>query len=1048
MELAMRLRLFPRPIAAPPSPDPSRQSADADDLRHARSIRRVAVLSLTLAVLVAGLSGFVLLLDQTRDSLHAWLQQKLHVRGLLLAEALEDARVANAEIATEPVLAEFAARRVADAGTSDGSRAGAVLPVRLAALGLSGIRLESVAGKALATQGEIAHPELDVALDERGDHRLVWHDGLILRSRVELRGGSGELHGRLILDRPLPNLGGQLTTDAAFGTTGDVRLCAPDAGTGLHCFPSERDRTVRRVPASDGWLAMRLAFAGGSGVSTNGVRDGERIVAAYAPVASGRLGLVVEQHADEVYAPIRDRVLWMAPVLALLVFAGVSLLRRRVRPLLDALARSGRESRAARDQLAAVMGSTSDGLIVTGPEGDLQFANAAAEQIFGYPRGGLAGLNIKALMPPEHRGGHDAYMKRFIERQGVASRLVGRGGIELTGQRLDGTRFTIEVAIDAVRSSDELTFVAVVRDVTARRRIEESLRLEKERLRVTLHAIGDAVVATDGDGMVTYLNPVAERLLGVASADMIGQPHEEVIRTADAETRRMCRSPVATALATNETVQVGGECTLLRPDGSFLAIEGSAAPIPGAEDRPAGVVLVFQDVTEARALVRRMAYDASHDELTGLVNRRAFEEQVRTALADEAGGTHAVLYIDLDQFKVVNDTCGHGAGDQLLRRIADELRSGVRTNDTLARLGGDEFAVLLRQCPLDAATRVADTLRRTVEAFRFVWGDRAFPIGASIGVVACGHAQTLADVLSAADSACYIAKEKGRNRVHVHRPDDADVVQRTGEMQWASRLGSALDEGRFTLYGQRIVPVHGDRAGGHLEVLVRLREDDGRIIPPMAFLPAAERYGLMPSIDRWVVEHALGALASADRAADIHLSINLSGHTLSDEGFAEFVEAAFARHGVRYDQVCFEITETAAIANIVHAERFIRWFREQGGRFSLDDFGSGLSSFAYLKRLPVDFLKIDGAFVRNLVEDSADEAMVSAVNHVGHVMGLKTVAEFVESDDILQRLAVLGVDFAQGYGIHRPEPLLDALSRGAAGARVTEPSVGRPRVLA
>ena len=1033
----MRLRPFSTPVAPPSPADPPRQASDAADLRHARSIGRVGVLSLALGVLVAGLCGFVLLLDQTRDSLHAWLQQKLHVRTLLLAEALDGARAANAGIATEPVLADFAAARTRAGWTAAGD-ANAVLPVRLEALGLRGIRLESVAGQVLATQGEIAVPALDVPLDERGDHRLLWRDGLVLRSRVELRRPTGEVEGRLVLDRPLPHLGGQVTTNGAFGSTGDVRLCARGADARLFCFPSERDPQVRAVAGADGWEPMRHALAGASGVDAGVERDGERIVAAFAPVASGRLGLVVEQHADEVYAPIRERIVWMLPVLAGLVLAGGALLDRRVRPLLGLLARSGRESRAARDQLQAVMGSTSDGLIVTNAEGDLRFANPAAEQIFGYPRGGLAGLNIKALMPPEYRVGHDGFMKRFVDRQCASPRLVGRGGIELPGQRRDGSRFTLEIAIDAVQSAEELTFVAVVRDITARRAMEESLRLEKERLRVTLHAIGDAVVATDADGLVTYLNPVAERLLGVASADMLGQPHEDVVRTADAETRRMSRSPVATALAGNATVQVGGECTLLRPDGTFLAIEGSAAPIPGANDRPAGVVLVFQDVTEARALVRRMAYDASHDELTGLVNRRAFEEQVRAALAEGADTAHAVLYIDLDQFKVVNDTCGHGAGDQLLRRIAGELRGRVRAHDTLARLGGDEFAVLLRECPLDAAIRIADALRRTVETFRFAWGDRAFAVGASIGVVACTGGQSLADVLSAADSACYIAKEKGRNRVHVHRPDDADVVQRTGEMQWASRLASALEQGRFALYGQRIVPVRGDGDGDvdHLEVLLRLREDDGRIVPPMAFLPAAERYGLMPGIDRWVVEHALASLARAGASPATRLSINLSGHTLSDEGFAGFVEAAFARHGVGYERVCFEITETAAIASLAHAERFIRWFREQGGRFSLDDFGSGLSSFAYLKRLPVDFLKIDGAFVRSLLDDSADEAMVSAVNHVGHVMGLKTVAEFVESEDILRRLQALGVDFAQGYGIHRPEPLADALANGNDAAEL------------
>jgi diguanylate cyclase (GGDEF)-like protein len=442
---------------------------------------------------------------------------------------------------------------------------------------------------------------------------------------------------------------------------------------------------------------------------------------------------------------------------------------------------------------------------------------------------------------------------------------------------------------------------------------------------------------------------------------------------------------------------------------------------------------VFRNITEARAMARKMDYLATHDPLTGLVNRREFERRLQRAIDDSAGGRteHALCYLDLDQFKIVNDTCGHVAGDELLRSLAVILKGRMRQTDTLARLGGDEFGVLLERCESADALRITGELRALVQDFRFAWDDKTFALGVSIGVVSIdGHAGDVATALSAADTACYMAKDAGRNRVHHFKPNDIELAQRQGEMQWIARIQRALDEQRLELACQRIVPVATDSDGRtHLEVLVRMRDEQGGVVPPGAFLPAAERYNLMPTVDRWIVGATLDALAGQPQALEQmeFCSINLSGNSVGEEDFLDFITARLASSGVPPEKICFEITETAAVANLTHAVAFISALREQGCRFALDDFGSGMSSFAYLKTLPVDFLKIDGNFVRDMTEDPIDRAMVSAINQVGHVMGIRTIAEFVENSGILGALRGIGVDYAQGMGIASPEPLRELL---------------------
>ena len=440
-----------------------------------------------------------------------------------------------------------------------------------------------------------------------------------------------------------------------------------------------------------------------------------------------------------------------------------------------------------------------------------------------------------------------------------------------------------------------------------------------------------------------------------------------------------------------------------------------------------------EKIAEATA---RLSYQAAHDTLTCLPNRREFELRVERALAGarEQHQTHTLCYLDLDQFKVVNDTSGHVAGDELLRQLAVLLQAKLRDRDTLARLGGDEFGVLLENCNLEQAQPIAEVLRQMVKEFRFVWHDKPFSIGVSIGLVAItADSESLSALFSCADAACYAAKDRGRNRVHVYVEEDIELARRHGEMEWVGRITRAMEENRLRLYVQPIMPLFpSEGADVHYEMLLRMLDDDGQLILPMAFIPAAERYNLMTSIDRWVVSAAFSIFHELFSAVtgDVKTicTVNLSGHTLCDEHFLDFVERQFILNQVPYASICFEITETAAITNLTEAIEFIRALKTKGCKFSLDDFGSGLSSFTYLKNLPVDYLKIDGAFVKDMETDPMDRAMVESINHIGHVMGLKTIAEFVESEQIMAHLKAIKVDYVQGDWIKSPQPLSSLLT--------------------
>jgi diguanylate cyclase (GGDEF)-like protein/PAS domain S-box-containing protein len=571
--------------------------------------------------------------------------------------------------------------------------------------------------------------------------------------------------------------------------------------------------------------------------------------------------------------------------------------------------------------------------------------------------------------------------------------------------------------------------------VKQRSTFERALKIEKEQAQVTLASLGEAVISTNADGRLEYMNPMAERLTGCTTAEARESSSSLPFSIVDGVTGETNDRLVDQSLRKGVTLD---HQILVRRDSSEVAVSITGAPLH-SDGKAAGAVLVLRDVTIEREFVARLSWQASHDALTGLANRREFEARLEKALdrLSREPGAHSLMFLDLDQFKVVNDTCGHAAGDQLLKQMSDLLQENLRTqnlrtqnlqtHDLLARLGGDEFGVLLEDCDANSAAAVAEHLRLAVQELRFVWNGCVFNISVSIGLVHVAEAGTIEETLRAADMACYMAKEKGRNRVQTYYPSDSELVQRVEEMTWVQRIRNGLDEQRFCLFAQEIRALNKDEPHhSHIELLLRLRDEDGKLIQPGSFMPAAERYGLMPLIDRWVVRNAFALIASRLSASEparlSSCAINLSGATFGDNDFVDYVRRQFEIHQVPPGMICFEITETSAITNLPSAKQFIQALKRLGCRFSLDDFGTGMSSFSYLKHLPVDIIKIDGSFVTGMLNSKIDRAMIEMIVHIARVMGKSTVAEFVESNEILEALREIGVDYAQGYAIGKPSP--------------------------
>ncbi len=663
--------------------------------------------------------------------------------------------------------------------------------------------------------------------------------------------------------------------------------------------------------------------------------------------------------------------------------------------------------------LGFVVENANEGVFILDEHRNIVFVNETACRISGYSRAELLSMHVHDLDPGATLSTPAVVRKRAYDGE--------RTVFETMHRTKSGKMIPVEVSLVSGIFEGRILHSSFVRDITRRKALREG----EQRFRVIADTSPVALLLCENNGgRIQYANKQAAHLLHLSIPSMLNHSFLEVLQAGGAGSEILAKLDAGEEMQNRELqLRYGEGAVWVALSTSNLVLDGERVQCNA-----------LMDVTEAHELSNQLSYQATYDDLTGLVNRREFEDRLQEVieLAQERRSENVLCYLDLDQFKVINDTCGHMAGDELLRQLAQELYRCVRRDDTLARLGGDEFAILLENCSLENAERAANNVRQAVQNFRFMWNENMFTIGVSIGLTLISQdGESISEVLRRADAACYAAKEAGRNRLHVFRMDDKELAQRHQEMSWVSRVNAALEDNRLELWHQEIAEIsreespQGSTAEDHFEVLLRMRDTDGTLIMPGTFLPAVERYTLAAKIDRWVLKAVFRWLAenplSRDRIGIC--AVNLSGQTLGDLSFHNEVIALLESSHVRADRICFEITETSAIANLSNATLFMQRLKQHGCTFALDDFGSGLSSFAYLKSLPVDFVKIDGLFVKDILSDPVDRAMVKAIIEMAHAMGKLAIAEFVENDAILQELIDLGVDYVQGYGIGRPAPL-------------------------
>ena len=662
-------------------------------------------------------------------------------------------------------------------------------------------------------------------------------------------------------------------------------------------------------------------------------------------------------------------------------------------------------------------------------------ANLPAAGLIGLEPEQLIGRDVVDLVKPAYR---------VLFRQTITKRLSGGDAprrLEIQLINGDESGLWVEAQSSRVEFQGQMAILTVARDVSHRKSLEVSLSRSKRQAQYTLESIAEGVITTDNDGRIDYMNRAAEALIGTNRDAAASHRVGELFTLVDDADRRSLGDPVERCLAIRRRVNMGRRAVLVTPDGEHEhSVEVTASPVRGPGSSIVGTVVVIHDVSELRGLTRQMSYQATHDPLTGLINRREFERRLDEALdtAQVEEVVHMLFYMDLDRFKAVNDSCGHIAGDNMLREAAALIKDQVRDSDFVGRLGGDEFGALLIGCPIDKARQIAQDVCNAIAEYRFVWTDKIFDIGISIGLVEIGRTSgSLQDLMSAADSACYVAKQQGRGQVHVYSARDEALARERGDVQWLRALQTALHEDSFELAVQPILSLHSSAdSGPAVEVLIRLPDERGRSGTSAEFLKPAERYQLMPQIDRWVINAALVAIANAEIKLPRHRSVavNVSGQTLGDEAFLSFVVDAFDRTGVVPTAVCFEVTEQAILSNVQHAQRFIEVLHGIGCEFSLDDFGSGLGSFSSLKQLPIDYLKIDGTYTRNLKSDRVNQEMVCAMIKLARTMEFRVVAEQVEQQQDFDWLRDIGVDFVQGNVVDAPT----TLGRAATGTRRTD----------
>jgi len=714
-------------------------------------------------------------------------------------------------------------------------------------------------------------------------------------------------------------------------------------------------------------------------------------------------------------------------ILAAVLAVAVMVQRRTLRRLVDEAETehqtAGRRAAAGADVAHAMLAALREPALLHGER--IEAVNEAFLGVVGIPADQMLGRSLSDLVATDYQE---------LMALAVTRALAGEPGPALTEIELSDSHGQIT----------RLELTGTVLDSGGRRVVlftaEEMLPHDEPapqallpgRAQLALESLGEGLMTTDAHGRVDYLNRSAETLTGIRREEALGQLFSALLGFVDEHDRHPLADPVQQCLTTGNRATLGRRALMIaRATGNELGIEASASPIRGQEGEVAGVAVILHDVSELRGLTQQMTYQASHDALTGLINRREFERRLGEALEVARTGrqSHVMCYLDLDRFKAVNDTSGHLAGDNMLREVAALIREAVRDSDTVARLGGDEFGVLLVGCPLDKARQIADDIWRAIAEYRFVWKDRIFSVGVSLGLVELtGESNSFEEIMNAADSACYVAKRQSGSHVHVYSSHDEVLARSRGEIHWLQRLQAALRDGFFELYMQPIEPARAGTLGGPaMEVFVRLH-DDGQPVAPAEFFPAAERYRLMSLIDRWVLGAALAALtAGAIRIpAGRSLSINVSSQTLADPSFLEFVVEELDRTGVAPQQICFEVAEASVIGNIEQARRFIDVLHGMGCRFALDDFGTDLGGFANLKQLPMDYLKLDGSFMRDLARDSVNQAMVTAVIGMARTLKFRLIAEQVEDLTALEAARAMGIDFVQGHAIGRPRPLAPA----------------------
>jgi diguanylate cyclase (GGDEF)-like protein/PAS domain S-box-containing protein len=665
--------------------------------------------------------------------------------------------------------------------------------------------------------------------------------------------------------------------------------------------------------------------------------------------------------------------------------------------------------------------------------------NSGAERNKGYTSPEILGRHFSCFFLPEDVA---AGLPNHILAEAEASGHFAGEGWRV---RKDGSRFWASVVINTMHDGFGrlIGYAKVTRDLTERKRHEETLLTseaalgaERERLQVTLDSIADGVVCTDEAGKITLMNPAAVSMTGWIQEHAYGHLVEEVLHIVDLVSGVAIENPVRNCLLEKKTFHLQDGAALLARNGSKRDIQDSAAPILTAEGKILGAVLVFQDVTRLRTIQRESDFNAAHDALTSLPNRRELEIRLEATIqrAVVTGVDSTVCFLDLDRFKVINDTAGHAAGDLLLKTVGHLLSRSVRGSDLVVRLGGDQFAVVLFGCDEDRAEGTLTKIREGIESLHFRWEERELRISASIGVVAITPGSNVPSVMQQADVACYAAKRAGGNRISIYRPGLSDGHERHMELQAAADIRDAISEDRFSLFAQKIIAI-GEPQIPRFELLLRMIGRDGEIVLPAHFIPAAERFELMADVDRWVLKRVLHYHAKQLRAIPgVQLCINLSGNSLNDPKFLPFLLDALEHSELPATALTLEITETSLINNLSTAGAIIEKVRSVGCKIALDDFGIGLSSFSYLRNFNVDFIKIDGSFVRDITHSAVDFAIVKAINNIAHEIHSQTVAEFVEDESIMAMVKELGVDFAQGYGLGRPEPIEEIFVRTARGS--------------